>query len=289
MSRSIGFIVVSHRDPPMVRRLMTKLTEMFDRPRIVCHHDFSKCALGDEPFGDHVSFVRPHIATGWGDFSVVEATVMAIRQMFTAASAPDWFVLLSGADYPIKPAAKIVEDLFADPECDGYLTFERIDPESPASEWQKECVQRYYSTVLMTLPLVNKQVRLRPSIVPKRWLPFSENLRCYAGSQWFAANGRAAEHILRFWETDTSGLARHCRSVPFSEETFFQCVLGNASHLKLTPNNWRYTDWTGQKSHPKTLCRDDLPKLLASNAHFARKFDTALDTSVLDDLDRVTR
>ena len=38
---------------------------MFDHPRIVCYRDFSKSDLPTEIFTENVSFIHPHIQTGW--------------------------------------------------------------------------------------------------------------------------------------------------------------------------------------------------------------------------------
>ena len=38
---------------------------------------------------------------------------VALRLLYQTDQPPDWFALLSGADYPIKPAEKILEDLQA--------------------------------------------------------------------------------------------------------------------------------------------------------------------------------
>jgi hypothetical protein len=113
MDSTIGIVLITHQKPDQIIRLVTRLNSMFGEPAIVCHHDFSKCALPLSAFPGNVSFVRPHLPTRWGDFSLVEATVRALQQMYLAPAAPDWVVLLSGADYPIKPAAKILHDLSA--------------------------------------------------------------------------------------------------------------------------------------------------------------------------------
>lgn len=71
----------------------------------------------------------------------------------------------------------------------------------------------------------------------------------------------------------------------FSEESYFQTILANAENLKLNNNSWRYTDWALDGAHPKTLLLEDMPALVASVAHFARKFDTDTDVRILDELD----
>jgi len=47
-----------------------------------------------------------------------------------------------------------------------------------------------------------------------------------------------------------------------------------------------YLDWSARNAHPATLTAADLPKLRASERLFARKFDAAVDSEILDLLDR---
>ena len=122
MTLSIGFLLITHTQPDQVRRLIHRLNAIFDQPSIVCHHDFAQSNLPIEECPGNVSFVLPHHPTGWGIFSTVEATVHAIRQMYEAPASPDWFVLLSGADYPIKSAVHIRRDL-ASLRCDACIEY----------------------------------------------------------------------------------------------------------------------------------------------------------------------
>jgi hypothetical protein len=130
-------------------------------------------------------------------------------------------------------------------------------------------------------------LRLKHPLLTRLFLPFSARFRCYAGGFWFCANRRAAEYILCFHDTRPS-LAAHYQSVIVPEESYFQCILANAPDLKLSNNDYRYTDFSGGGRHPKTLGIEDLPQLLSSPHHFARKFDIDGDARILDELDAIT-
>ena len=94
---------------------------------------------------------------------------------------------------------------------------------------------------------------------------------------------RAAQVLLEktpLWQR----LHRHYSSRTLPEESFYQTLLENTPGLHLSPKNLRYTDWRMQYAHPRTLGREDFPRLLASSDHFARKFP--LDQLLLADLDR---
>ena len=287
-SHPVGFILLTHAKPLQIRRLIKSLDRLFDRPPIVCHHDISKCELSIADYGDNVQFVRSPVCTRWGDFSLVEATLRGIRQMYDAPSPPEWFVLLSAADYPIKPAGRIVRELM-EGGYDAHIHHELVTTEG--RDWQRLCHWRY----MFHYPSLTRRFRfIQPiwwtltlrGILCRPFLPFSSKFRCFAGSQFFCANRRAAEHILEFQSREPA-LAAHYRSVDNPEESYFQCVLANAAHLKVHNCDYRYCDWTAGGAHPKTLALDDLQKLLASSAHFARKFDKDRDSAILDALDVV--
>jgi Core-2/I-Branching enzyme len=292
MNPPLGFILVSHDKPKQLLRLVNKLNAMFSLPPIVCHHDFSQCVLPTELFPANVSFVRPHMRTAWADFSIVELTVRAIEQMYAAPASPDWFVLLSGTDYPIKPAAQILAD-FSAANFDAAILYELIRANDFKRDWQESCYHRY-CTLHLRLPsvgrrrLTQRKLVITHPLLTRPFLPFGRGLDCYAGATWFSASRRAARHILEFHKSDVK-LAKHYRKLMFSDESYFQTVLANDPRLKLKNENWRYTDWPGypDSPHPKMLRLEDLSKLLASPAHFARKFDMELDSAILDELDRV--
>jgi hypothetical protein len=265
---------------------------MFDEPPIVCHHDFAKCALPIKEFPTNVSFVQPPTPTAWGTFTLVEAVLRAIKQMYDAPSSPDWFVLLSGSDYPIKPAGTIRGQLERS-AYDAHIMHEPVQFNELKNYWQRLYYGRY-CTKIWYYPSLTKRLRptrrklvLKHPLLTRPFLPFSDHFRCYMGQFWFCGNRRAAEYILRFYETRPR-LASYYRTVQIPDESYFQCVLANAPGLKLDNNDYRYIDWSRGGWNPKILGMGDLPKLLSSTDHFARKFDIDHDARILDELDAAT-
>ena len=265
----LGFVILSHRCPEQTRRLIDRLVTMFDGPPIACHHDFSQSHLDVCNLPSTFRLVQPHRKTEWAEFSVIEATLLALRLLYQT-DHPDWFAVLSGADYPIKPAEKILQDLQTT-SADALMRYRLIDKSAPKHTWQRQCLRRYR----------RRSWQLRLGKPPP---PFSRKFRCFAGSQFFTANVRCAEHLLAATPQHRR-LARHYARVFCPEESFFQCLLCNAPQLRVANEHFRYIDWSSGGNHPKTLTCDDLPELTASPAHFARKFDIKQDAAVLDRLD----
>ncbi|MCP2727694.1 beta-1,6-N-acetylglucosaminyltransferase [Limnofasciculus baicalensis] len=291
MSAPIGFILLTHTKPHQIIRLVTRLNSMFDCPPIVCHHDFFQSDFPIDALSKNVLLVHPHIKTGWGNFSVVESTLRALRLMYQTPDSPDWFILLSGADYPIKPANQILDDL-ASRSYDVYIEHEPIKYNDYERDWQRKCYERYctvkfqFSFPNINLRLTNGELTLKHPLLTRYFLPFSSKFRCFAGGQWFCANRKAAEYLIDFHTTKPS-LASHYCQVEIPDESYYQTILCNNPHLKIKNNHWRYIDWSKEGKHPETLLFEDLPKLLASSAHFARKFDVDTDIRILDELDAI--
>ncbi|KMM16316.1 beta-1,6-N-acetylglucosaminyltransferase [Synechococcus sp. GFB01] len=288
MSREIGFVVVTYKTPQQLLRLATRLNSLFGDPPIVFHHDFGKCDLDTSLFPGNVRFVAGHCDTGWATFGVVEGTIKALRMLYDNTGGPRWFTLLSGCDYPIKPAAVMLSDL-EQGGFDAHIDLHRISESAEPQSWQRMCADRYLPGCL-TLPrlsrrgIVLSQRRINRNWLKRRQTPFHDGFECYAGSQWFSARDHVARAILNFHESAPK-LAGHYSRLLFSDESYFHTIVGNSGY-RSSGNTWRHVAWSGNKaSHPLTLTIEDLPALAASPAHFARKLSLDADPALYDALD----
>jgi hypothetical protein len=265
---------------------------MYDRPPIVCHHDFDQCALDKSLFSSNVRFVEPHFATFWGGFSIIPAALAGIRLLMHGENPPDWFYLLSGSDYPVMSPDRVQETL-AQSTFDAFIDHREIRfnevPVNVASDNDTglsrrsylSVAYRRYCAVAIPRPSLAKPWAIPPvgRIYARHpfWRtivsgPFSKSFRCYAGEHWFAANRKAADLLLA--ETEQSKrLLTHLRRRESPEECFYHSILGNST-LKLSSDNHRYIDWpTSDAWHPSTLTLADLSAIRDSGAHFARKVE----------------
>jgi hypothetical protein len=302
MSKDIGFIILSHANPGQLRRLVLALRQNYESPPIVCHHDFSQCNLSASDFPENVTFVVPSITTRWGRISVVDAALRALRRLFEI-SQPDWFFLLSGADYPVMRGDVVRAELRAN-TCDALLDLREVVnppfssrpplPDNPALEHfvspgNVEIAWHRYVGMNLWIPRIVRGPRLaRQMFYPKmRALtsPFNADYRCFYGDHWFAGNARVAEILLRTTRQDEK-LHRHLawRAVP--EECYYHTILANAG-ARIDKKTRRFAVWNGGGAHPQNLGIGDLGKIFKSKAYFARKFLPNAD--VLDEIDRALR
>ena len=304
MGATIGFVIVSYDKPAQLLRLVRRLMKLYNNPPIVCHHDFSKCSLEGFDFPSEVTFVRPHIEPKWGGISFCHAFLAALRAMYQRTDCPDWFVFLSGTDYPVRPAHEVLDQLVQG-GFDAYMDHRLVEyPWTPDSSVQYEphafnsaawvpLAYDRWVAVRLWVPWYSrtrrKPIKIPVGIIRSKLLvglfsPFSKTLRCYGGSGWFTCNRKAAETLLA-QNTENLALLAHYSKRFIPDESLMQTILCNQPDLKISKDSLRYIDWSLSGHHPKTLGMEDIPGILASGAHFARKFDLAMGAEVFDAID----
>jgi hypothetical protein len=216
VNAAIGFVLFSHDKPAQLLRLVRRLMKLYGNPPIVCHHDFSKCSLDGFDFPGEVTFVRPHIKTKWGGISLVHTYLAALRILYQREDSPEWFVSLSGTDYPVRPASAVLDQL-ASGGFDAYLDHRLVEyPWTPdpsvqyepyafnSSAWVPLAYDRYVA-IRLWLPWYSwtkrRPIKIPVGIIRSKSLvgpfnPFSETLKCYGGATWFTCNRKAAERLL---------------------------------------------------------------------------------------------
>ncbi len=304
MSNRIGFVLVTYDKPAQLLRLIRRLIELYDNPPIVCHHDFSKSSLEGFDFPEQVRFVQPYMETRWGNIACVNAFLAALRTLYQRADAPDWFVFLSGTDYPVRPAEAVLAELDHG-GFDAYIDHRLVEyPYTPepheeyephgfrSGRWVPVAYDRYAAIQLwfpwfswsrrkpIKIPIGN--VRSKSLVGP--FNPFSETLKCYGGEWWHTGNRKVAERLLAQDATNRRILDHFARKF-IPEEGTLHTILCNQPDLKISNDNKRYIDWSLGGPNPKVLGMEDLSAILNSGAHFARKFDLAAGDTVFEAID----
>ena len=299
-----GFIILSHLNSRQVHRLVGILNKLYGNPPIACHHDESQTQIDRADFPSNVVFVTPTVRTGWGKFSIVEAALAALRALYLNAD-PDWFTLLSAADYPIAAADKVRSDLI-DSGADVLIDYRELGMSGEEAnrrfgsgnptlshlevEINSRMITRRYKGAQVWLPVLRRTPRMRvgrhtislPFDTP--FHPFDADFRCYYGDQWFSGSRIAAAALLKPTR-QALRLQTFLRRRAVPDECYYQSVLCNRPELKVQRDSRRYARWNGGGAHPALLGREDLDGIMASGAHFARKF--APDDPVLDLIDEM--
>lgn len=279
MNAQVGFVVLSHSQPDMLKRLVSALDRAYRCPPVVVHHDFSQCSLPNDVAGwsADLQFVRPHIKTEWARFSIVEAFLSALAMLYSTR-APDWFVLLSAADYPARPGSSVIRELTSG-DADVYMDYQFVDHPPIVPEPEPEGKLYLGMGKEKWREIANERYIMTPN-------PFSEKLRCCAGDFWLTGNALTAGKLInsaaRYPE-----LFKYYSTFFCPDETLCHTVLGNDPELRIAKNNRRFSVWSYMGPHPEILQESDFDAIVRSGCHFARKCVPPTSTALLDKLDRV--
>jgi hypothetical protein len=308
----LAAVVLAHRDPPMVRRLVAALDDV----PVFLHCD---AATPGPVFRDMTEglpprvTVLPRMPSRLASWSLVEAEMSALRAAVTGTRAKH-VAVLSGSDYPLLSPSGIVEELAAW-EQRSYLW----NVELPFPSWD---TPRHPDGGLWRFTrrfLTHRGHVLFVREIPLRWpvprhVPAEVELR--ASSQWKVYARHHAERLLDLVDTRPD-LVRFWRTTLVPDESFAASMLASPALLgqdalpACRAHAW-YIRWPeGITYHPEWLTGADFEELvearraapltweeagkpsgtweLPGRKLFARKFSTDIDADVLDRIDTELR
>lgn len=272
----IAYILPVHRKPAQVARLIHRLATPsacfvlhVDRRADPSVRASIAAATRDLP----VAFVAPHRCY-WGGFGVVRAALKGVRYLVSENVDFDYAVLLSGQDYPLCPV-ETIERFFADAGGRSYMNaFPLPRPDGWGPRGGMDRIEDWHLIRRKALHLRLPRARTLPA-----------GLRPFGGGTWCSFARPVAQYVDQFVRDNpqVTGFFEH---VLHPSEVFFQSVVMSSPLADtIVPNSLHYIRWEGGAANPVTLRANDLDTLLDSGMLFARKFDAAADTAVLDLLD----
>ncbi len=235
----------------------------------------------------------------------------AVDWLFSNNTDFDWLVNLSGQDYPTQPLP-LIEKFLAETKYDGFLNYFEALSDSEHNPWGiRESCNRYLyqywrsgvyisanslpGKILNRLGLVieNVQPLIRIGFLLDGFMvgvranstPFNEKYLCYGGSYFHTLSSKCVQFLYNFSQQN-AGLVSFYKNTFVPVESFIPTVLVNSHLFSLCNDNKRYIDFSiCENGSPRLLTFEDYPALIKDNIHFARKFDPAQDSRILDMLD----
>jgi len=244
-----GDLIAIHHDAAAPRAEFERIRErLADNPAVVLVADRRRC--------------------GWGDWSLVDATLRTLRAALAAFAQATHFYMLSGDCLPIRSAEQARAFLDADDadfiECHDFFTSgwirtglceERLVYRHPFNE------RRHKRLFYLSLDI---QRRLGLKRAPPA------DLRIRIGSQWWCLRRDTVERVLGFC-ADRPEVRRFFRHTWIPDETFFQTLVWHlvpAARIRCRPLTFlMFTDY----GMPVTFHDDHLDLLLRQDGLFARK------------------
>lgn len=298
---SAAYLILSHRLPDQLLRLARVLDSGGAR-HVGIHHDPSGEPVDTAALERlaSVRLIRPARTVAWGWASQLDTLLWAMEETLSASDF-EWLIVLSGQDYPVRPLARIEADLRAG-GYDGYVQGELVPAPSLTRRLVDEFAARYHyrhrrvpppgprrrRAIVAARPLLTLRAMPWGCLLGHRVCgPFPAGMPCRRGQDWLTLSRRAVAALVGA-ARERPRLREHYRHTPHPTESFPHTVLHADPSLKLSQDPRRFSAWTRPGSpHPDVLRRFDLDAILASGTDFARKFDSTIDSEVLDALDAV--
>lgn len=268
----IAFILLCHKDAKAVVAQAERLTAAGDYVSI--HFDargsqaeFSKLtdALAGNP---SVTFAKRRVKCGWGEWSLVAATLSAVEAALERFEDATHLFLISGDCMPIKSAEFIREKLDRR-DTDIIESYDFFESDWIKTGFREERLiyhhvfnersqpKRYYAAF-----------KAQEKLGWKRKIP--SELKMMIGSQWWCLRRASVEKIMQFVATRRD-IVRFFKTTWIPDETFFQTLIRHLVPAKeidcRTPTFLMFTDY----GMPVNFYNDHFDLLVAQDYFFARK------------------
>jgi hypothetical protein len=187
------------------------------------------------PQHKNVEIIPERIDINWGGFSMIRATLALMEYGMAYSSDADYYILISGVDYPVRSKEFLYQQLEKRKE---YIDIAPVPVLFKPLEryeyyyFDYDCRNlKHYHPKFLTEVLLKK-------LKIKRKAPF----KVYAGTQWFALTRGCVQYILMTIGEDKRYID-FFRYTLVPDEAFFQTVIGNSPFLQNAAASLTYTDW----------------------------------------------
>lgn len=275
----IAYILLCHKDPDAVIAQVRSLTSAGDAVAIhldarAARADYRRIqdALAGNP---SVAFTRRRVRCGWGDWSLVAASIEGLRTALSAFGSATHFYMLSGDCMPIK-TAEHAHALLDREDADYIESFDYFD-----SGWiktgirEERLIYRHWFNERRNKGWFYRSLEWQRRLGLARQIP--AGLSMQIGSQWWCLRRRTVKALLAFI-AHRPDIVRFFRTTWIPDETFFQTLVRHlAPEGEIRSRTLTFLLFTDY-GMPVVFHDDHHDLLLAQDHLFARKISAgALD------------
>jgi len=268
----IAFILLTHKDPEGVIKQAERLTAAGDYVSIhfdarAKPSDFARIsgALAGNP---SITFARKRHKCGWGEWSLVAASLEALRAAYDSFPEATHFYMLSGDCMQIKTAE--YAHAFLDARDVDYIeSFDFF-----ASDWiktgikEERLIYRHYFNERLNKPWFYRSLELQKRFNLTREIP--ADLQIMIGSQWWCLRRATVEKLIAFCDARRD-VMRFFATTWIPDETFFQTLVRHlVPEREIDPRTLTFLMFTDY-GMPVTFYNDHYDLLLTQDYLFARK------------------
>ena len=268
----IAFILLCHKNPAAIVTQANQLTAAGDY--IAIHFDGSASAddyriiqdgLADNP---SVTFAKRRVKCGWGEWSLIEATLNAVKAAEEAFPRATHFYMVSGDCMPIKSASyahRMLDTNYVD-----YIeSYDFFDSNWIKTGFREErLIYRHYFNERTQKWRFYTSLHLQQKLNITRTIP--DDVQMMIGSQWWCLRRQTIEAILDFAKA-RKDVMRFFKTTWIPDETFFQTLVRHLVPGREIENRTLTFLMFSDYGMPITFYNDHYDLLLAQDGLFARK------------------
>lgn len=275
-----AILILAHKNPKQICHLIATFQ---GRHSIFVHIDKKNCFTIEElkEISQQVGVIGMYCkyTVHWSGFNMLKCELYLLREALQNCDA-DYFHLISGQDYPIKPLAEF-EARFERNKGKEFISYKEL----PAPDWEGNTYRRFRYFLFNDLfdahtskgaKFIDKIVEWQKCIGLKRNIPDQLD-HLYGGSQWFSITRECASYLLEYTHKHPA-FYRRLKYTFAPEETYISTVIMNStfSH-RVINDNCRFIRWKYENGNsPANLSEMHFFYLVTSTALFARKFEYPL-------------
>lgn len=271
---TIAYFILVHRFPEQFKRLFKAIYH--PENCYLIHLDKKTDAAIYKDIEIFLSnFPRTYILESenvvWGGYSMVQAELNGMKYLLNLNVSWDFFINLSGQDYPLK-SQKIIRAYLTKNKGNNFIKI--ADQLSIRPETMNRIENFFAESENGFTGTPYKRAFLK-DVIP------------YIGGQWMILTKESCKFICNSGEAKK--FEDYYLNTLIADESFFQTVLMNTSFNGILINDdKRAIIWIADgdiKLRPKTFTENDIEFLLEGDNLFARKFDDTIDSNVIDNIE----
>lgn len=261
------------------------LIKVLRHPKVTIYlHLDKKSAIDPSAIPPDVKLVRERVVVTWQQYSQVQAIVNSLKQIVASEKVFSYVAYISGQDYPVVPVDKMLNDLAArnGTEFLHHVPLDRTGWYNARVRFERFYFDSYSSPVTRwfgaRLTFICDKFRLKRR--------FYRGFEPWGGSSWWTLTRSCILYLIDFLENNRS-LINYMKKTIFADEMIFHAIIMNSCFAGRTvSDNLRYIEFIKGNPNPNILTSCDYDKIISGHCHFARKFDTGVDETILDMLDQ---
>lgn len=298
MIKKHAYLIMAHNEPYVLERLLGLIDD--ERNDIFIHIDkkcneITKNMVRSAIKISSVYFLEPRQNIRWGGFTQVKCEISLI-ELALKQGQYEYYHILSGADLPIKNQ-DYIHKFFEDNKGKEFIGFNNFDKErkkisyfyflqevAPRSKKGNSLKVRYNNFLHVFFRVIDRLLILFQRIVNMNRLKNFNGIVC-RGANWVSITNNLVADLI----SDKDEILSMYKYTAYPDEIFIQTYAYNSKYRDKIYNLkdeysgcLRYIDWT--RGWPYTFRHDDFNEIINSDKLFARKFNSKVDSKIIDEI-----